>query len=237
MRVVSENAEAKVRFFEQHLAVWTASVDAVGPDAVEFASAETLLSALATDLAEARAAVDAQRLARDAARSATARAHHAVAALGRSGSGAIQWLRGVHGVDNVSATQLPAPRQRRKSVGPPGTPERFAYTLGALGVITVTWRCEQPDNAGGTIYYVSRRLDGGPWIHLETVGKRRFVDDTLPAGTATATYQVQAARSTARGPVAEFTVRLGVDPGTAALRAARAPRMTAVGKFSSVVAA
>ena len=41
-------------------------------------------------------------------------------------------------------------------------------------------------------------------------GTRSFVDATVPAGTPTVTYQVQAARSTAVGLAAQFVVNFGV---------------------------
>ncbi|HTL27757.1 MAG TPA: hypothetical protein VL282_00990, partial [Tepidisphaeraceae bacterium] len=41
-------------------------------------------------------------------------------------------------------------------------------------------------------------------------GGKQFVDNTIPAGSAEVRYQVQAARSTTVGEVAEFNVSLGV---------------------------
>jgi hypothetical protein len=60
------------------------------------------------------------------------------------------------------------------------------------------------------MYEVQRRLGGsGPFTYMGTVGEKRFVDDTLPAGTPSVEYQVTAVRSTRRGWPAHHIVNFG----------------------------
>lgn len=110
----------------------------------------------------------------------------------------------------IAVRATPAPRPA------PGTPFKFAVGLSGDGSLTLTWKCNNPRGASGTIYQVWRRigtLTTAPFIYLGGVGAKRFIDNTLPAGTALTTYQVQAVRSTAAGPFAQFNVSFGVSDG------------------------
>lgn len=93
----------------------------------------------------------------------------------------------------------------------PGTPYKFTATLGADGALTLDWKCNNPRGSGGTIYQVWRRLGAtGEFQYLSGSGTKKFVDGTIPAGTAQVTYRIQAVRSTAVGAWAEYAVNFGV---------------------------
>jgi hypothetical protein len=60
------------------------------------------------------------------------------------------------------------------------------------------------------VYKVSRRTGAeGPFEYLGIVGTKRFDDFTIPPGTATLTYHVQAVRSRKVGPIGAHSVSFG----------------------------
>ena len=71
------------------------------------------------------------------------------------------------------------------------------------------WKCKNPANAEGTVYELFRSIDGGPMVFLVVTGKKKFTDETLPAGAVSAMYRVTAVRSTKRGPAGTYLVNFG----------------------------
>ena len=65
------------------------------------------------------------------------------------------------------------------------------------------------------MYEVFRSIDRGPLEYLAVVGKKKFTDETLPAGAASVIYRVTALRSTQRGPAAFHLVNFGAARGGA----------------------
>lgn len=127
----------------------------------------------------------------------------------------------------LAVRPTPAPRPA------PGTPDRFTVTLAADGALTLRWKCDNPRGCSGTIYQVWRRTTNaggttGEFTYLAGTGARRFVDATIPAGSTGVTYQIQAVRSTAVGPWAQFNVNFGVSAGGEAVAmVAGAPKLAA----------
>lgn len=78
---------------------------------------------------------------------------------------------------------------------------------------------EIPTTANGTFYAVSRRLgEGQPFALLGSVSARSFVDTTIPAATAEATYTLRTHRDTESSDESEpITVRFGVTGSTATI--------------------
>ncbi len=122
---------------------------------------------------------------------------------------------------SVYALAMIPPPAARSPVPPPGRPYRPRTALLATGEVELSWKCDNPRGAGGTVYEVRRTLiPATPTTptsahaiteaFLGVTGVRRFVDATIPAGSATALYRVTAVRSTARGEPALFVVNLGV---------------------------
>jgi hypothetical protein len=98
-----------------------------------------------------------------------------------------------------------------KPVGPPGKPSNFSIMLDAIGAIHMKWKCANPRGSIGTMYQIFRRIDSGSeFVFLGVVGARKFVDSTIPAGSANITYRIQGSRSKKTGPSADFTVNFGV---------------------------
>ena len=105
----------------------------------------------------------------------------------------------------LAVRPTPAPRPA------PGTPNRFTVALAADGALTLRWKCNNPRGCSGTIYQVWRRIGSvGAFEYLGGAGTRAFVDATIPAGTPQVTYRIQAARSTAVGAWAQYTVSFGI---------------------------
>ena len=91
----------------------------------------------------------------------------------------------------------------------PGTPYKFVANLSVSGAINLQWKCDNP--AGATMYQIWRRIGThAEFVYLGASGKRRFRDDTLPAGSSAMMYQIQAVRTSKVGQMAEFNVNIGV---------------------------
>lgn len=107
---------------------------------------------------------------------------------------------------NVRATPSP--------VAPPGTPSNFKATFVGNGDLELTWKCENPRNANGTLYQVWRQVDGeAEEKYIGGAGQRKYTDTTIPPGATVITYQIQAVRTTAVGNWATFVVKLGKTAG------------------------
>lgn len=195
----------RVEFCEQHVPPFTANALAIGTTA-------GAVSELSTRTVAARAAYNAQQAARNAARAATVDYHLAVAAMTTAVADILKQVKakaatagdGVYALAEIPVPQTPSPKP------PPGTPTDFVVTLNPDGSLNLKWRCPNPPGANGTMYQVARKIGSGAWTPIGGSGTRSFVDATVPAGTATVTYQIQAARSTALGTAAQFVVNFGV---------------------------
>ena len=220
MAVVPKKPIDKVQFFENHLEPWGANTTAIG-----------LTTGIMTDLtsktAAARAAYDAQQVAMDNARNATANFHDAVNVLATAGAAAIQQIRAkaaIAGNSVYTLAVIPAPATPAP-VGPPGKPFDFKVELNALGGLTITWKCSNPANANGPVYQVFRQLDNvGEVLYLGGSGDKKFVDNTIPAGSGKAEYQIQAVRAAAVGEWATFGVNLGTGAILPATQEAKAKK-------------
>jgi hypothetical protein len=80
-----------------------------------------------------------------------------------------------------------------------------------IGWLTLSWKCDSPANGAPPMYELWRELNGvGPFELLAFVGKRKWVDKTLPAGGAgSVTYQVRAIRAGRAGEPARYPIGLG----------------------------
>ena len=205
MRVVPRDKGSQVQFFRTYVPVWTERAAEIGLTADEVALLDERVPA-------AWAALAAQHEAQQAARSATATCDQAVAAMAELGATLIQRIRaaaGRNGPAVYARAQLPVPAAG-SPVGAPGTPYAFTTQLRTEGALLLRWKCDHPRGAEGTMYRVGRGLDGGAMTFLGVVGKKAFLDATLPPGTARVTYAVQAIRSTRTGDEAQHNVNLGV---------------------------
>ena len=93
----------------------------------------------------------------------------------------------------------------------PGQPTDPKISLSQTGVLTLSFSCANPAGTSGTIYQIWRKIDGGPKTYLFGVGEKKFSDATIPAGTSTIVYLIQAVRSTLVGEWSTFNVQFGVE--------------------------
>lgn len=210
MGVVPQNREAKLAFYEAHLAPWTTNATNIGLTAGEVANL--------TALAEAgRATLLAAGEARNASKAATQAFYAAIAALGKAGNGLVETIRLFAEANNnpsvYSLAQIPPPAIDAP-VPPPGMPREFTVTLAQNGWINLQWKCTNPEGANGTAYEVQRKIGGGPFSIIGIAGgNKTYIDSTLPAGSTGVVYQVTGVRSGLRGPVSQVNVNFGVVGG------------------------
>ena len=111
----------------------------------------------------------------------------------------------------LAVRPTPAPRPA------PGMPNRFTVALAGNGSLTLKWKSNNPKGSSGTMYQIWRRLGAATstatFTYIGATGQKQFQDSTIPAGTASLTYQLQAVRSTAVGAWAQYNVSFGVSNG------------------------
>lgn len=199
----------KIQFCENHVDPWTTNATAIG-------TTSTAVTDLTTKTTAARAAYNAQQAAQLAAKAATGDYHMAVSAMASAASDIIKSVKAkaatsgdsVYTLAQIPAPALPGPRPA------PGQPTDFVVQLDATGALNLAWKCPNPAGTSGTIYQVWRRIGStGDFSYIGGSGTRSFVDATLPAGSSSVTYQIQAVRSTVVGPWAQFNVNFGVSGG------------------------
>lgn len=210
MGVVPQNREAKLAFYEAHIAPFTANAGDIGLTVGEVANL--------TALAEAgRAALLAANEARTASKAATQAYYTAISALGKTGAGLIDTIRTYAETTNnpnvYLLSQLPPPAVD-SAIPPPGMPREFVVTLAQNGWVQLNWKCTNPEGAQGTAYEIQRKIGSGSFSIIGIAGgNKEYVDSTLPAGSSGVVYQVTGVRSGLRGPVSQINVNFGVGGG------------------------
>ncbi len=210
MGLVPDTKPAKVAFFKSKITPWTDS-------AVEIGTSTTAVAALDVLVTAAETALLTQTTSEAAFRTSVAAADEAVEAMAKAGADIISAIRtkartAGNGVYNLA--QIPAPATP-SGKGAPGEPGFFKVELQNNGALTLTWKCANPAGTSGTSYMVWRRIGTEQLAFLGATGLKKFVDATIPAGTAMATYQIQAFRSTMAGPWAQFNVNFTTEIGGA----------------------
>jgi hypothetical protein len=208
MSLIPPTNHGTIEYLQSKVEPWTTHATAIG-------TTTTAVTAMDAKLTAAQEKLAAQVAAQQLAKTATAELNAAIRDLRRAGSDIVKQIRakaattgdGVYFLARIPSPALPTP------VPPPGTPSDFAATLNPDGSLKLKWKCTNPRGAVGTMYQVTRRIGGsGPFHALGGSGTKTFLDPTVPAGTASVTYQVTAVRSTATGTAAQFTVNFGCAP-------------------------
>lgn len=133
---------------------------------------------------------------------------------------------GVKSIRNFASTQpdpqkvfglalVPAPKVPNFGV-PPGTPGSPRVELDVVtGALTVRFECNNPPGLTGTVYIAQRRSASatgafGPWQQVAVSSTKRFVDNTIAAGTPAVQYMITAQRGSISGaPSVPFTIAFG----------------------------
>jgi hypothetical protein len=204
MRTIPKDTHGALTFCQVHGPQWAEHAEAIG-------TSPELVAQLAALTEAAKVALSEQSAAQQAAQAATTRAHQAVDEMRNLAQSILLQVRAKAKVAGVGVYPLASisPPDKGSPLAPPGEPYAFAVELQQVGILTLTWQCRNPRGSEGTQYYVSRKIGDAPYAPLGITGKRKFIDETLPAGTARVTYKVQAVRSTGAGPSAEFPLSLG----------------------------
>lgn len=208
MAVVPQTRLGKLTFYEAHVAPWTTNAAAIGLGPAQMTDFTPLVTA-------ARTAYDAMIAAREAAKAATLDFYNAADAMhGGPGAGA-DIIRDIKNhalsTDDPSVyvlAQIPAPAPPSPAPAP-GTPFDFRVTLQPAGSLELGWKCSNPSGTSGTVYEVSRSVNGAAFTFVGSSGEKSFTDQTLPAGATPVVYRIQAVRSTVKGVAAQFMVSFG----------------------------
>ena len=224
MALLPQSLNGKITWYESKLPTWTTNAVGIGSSAPE-------ISALQTKTEAARAAMVEQEEAQDTARTKTAALRAAVEAMMNAGSDVILKIRakaatdgdGIYQLANIPAPAIPSPTP------PPGEPFAFTVKLENDGSLTLKWKCNNPPGTSGTLYQIWRRIGPeGAFTFLGGTGMKQFTDSTIPAGSSQVTYQLQATRSTAIGPWAQFNVNFGTtSTGAATATVSESPKLAA----------
>lgn len=201
-----------LEFCERRAPTWSTSAASLGLSAAESAN---FVSATAA----ARAAHTAQQVAIEAARVATAAAKDAVRRLRRVAGDDLRTIRAYaeqqpRPLDVYNLAQVPPPAARAP-LPPPGTPAAFAAGLNTDGSVTIRWRCRNPTGSGAVVYTIRRRIgEAGTLTLIDTVGRRRYTDTSIPAGAGRVEYVVTATRGRVSGARSSpFAIMFGVEGG------------------------
>ncbi len=210
MPLLPRDINGQITFYEEHLPTWTTEAVGIGSSASEIAALQTKTEA-------ARAAVVEQAAAESTAKTKTAAMRDAVDVMMKAGADVVLKIRAKAATDGDGIYQLaniPAPATP-SGKGAPGETTNFKVQLENNGALSMTWKCANPAGTSGTSYMVWRRIGADQLAFLGATGLKKFVDATIPAGTVTATYQIQAFRSTMAGPWAQFNVNFTTEIGGA----------------------
>lgn len=189
-----------IQWAEAHGPLWATAPTTVG-----------LTAALATEYQAAVSATKAAALAAEKARlaskSATQTLDDQVSNL-RDLSGAlievIKAFARTTGGEGVYALAGISPPSPPGTVPAPTQPTNLKVALNPTGSLTVTWKATQPEGASNTVYMIKRKLPNqSGYTLVDTVGAKRFTDNTLPIGVDGVSYIVQSKRGEERSPDSE----------------------------------
>lgn len=209
-----------INWVVDHGAAWTAP----DVDPVKFGLTAADAAALKATGVLLRNAQTAAGNARQAAKNATLALNNAVRDARRQASDDINIIKtfaqtsddpGVYALAGINA---PSPRSE---VPAPNAPFDLVAELTTDGSILLRWKARQV--AGGVLYSVRRSIDSvNELILLDTVGEKEFLDETIPEGTRSITYSVQAKRGNKRSPQSGLlTVRFGREGGQTVIKSVK----------------
>ena len=205
MRLVPEDKNGKVVFYQSRVSAWIEHAAEIGLDPGE-------LSLMQADIDEAQAKLTAHFEMQIAARAATIGMNEAIETMCTRGARLIAMIRGTAGINGGPVYQLShlPPPKTPSIMGPPGDPAEFKSSIDQIGWLTLRWKCKNPRGSCGTMYQLRRQLNGeGPFEHLDMVGKKVFIDRGVPLGAKMAVYEVKSIRTTRSGKATRHSVYFG----------------------------
>jgi hypothetical protein len=222
MSVQPAGKVARIEWSEERIAKWNLNAVGMGSTAPE-------VTAWQAKVEDARAKYLARQEAKNAAKTATNDFRIALNAMTNATADIIKQVKskaaisgdGIYSLADIPVPAVPSPTP------PPGMPYGFVATLLPNGSLEITWKCDNPPRAIGTIYAIWRKNADGSWNQLGGAGQKKFIDTTVPAGVPSVIYSVQAMRSTGVGVSNEFTVNFGVASGGGMTATVSAPKLAA----------
>lgn len=180
-----------IRWYEDRLDEWQTNAAAIGLNA----GTVTSMKALTAAARDKFAAADKARIASEAA---TLEMRNAVAAMRVTGSAAITTIKAFAATTNnpnVYALSQVSPPSPPTTLPAPSAPDSITAELLANGGLKLKWKVIGGQPGQGTVYRIGRQLNGtGPFINIDTVGEKNFIDSTIPYGTDAVTYRISARR-------------------------------------------
>lgn len=200
----------QITWFENHLPLWAATPTAFGTSAAA-------VTALTTVVKAARSAYSAAQSARDLSKAATTAETEAVATMLVPGRQIVNTMKSF--IEASGNTALWGQSGLTPPAGPgvaptPTAPYAMSATLDSEGNVLVKWKTSQPKGVSGVIYSVRRSIDGGAYTLLDSVGEKKYTDESVPVGTVSVAYVVQAKRGRQfSNPSESLTIRFGRSTG------------------------
>lgn len=216
-----------VAFVSSRAEVWALNQASIGSTPEEVAAVEAILE-------EAKAAMMAVEMARDAALAATQRYYDAAKRLRAASRIVVENAKNLakaEGDTNVYVkARLNAPKVRARQAPLPGKPVRVELEVKTFGQVVLTWKCANPRGLHGVVYEVLRRTldiserDGkrvvkwGPLEHIGIAGgDKRFVDATVPVGVPQVSYMIVSMHNGRKGETSNETpIQFGTQMRTVA---------------------
>jgi len=211
MAVLPPSTIRMIEWFEQRIPVWTANPAAIG---LTLPQVTQLLSRTAA----ARSAYQNAQTARNESKSKTLLLNDAAGSLRGYGADLIKTIKAyAETTDDPSVyaeADVPPPAQP-SPLGPPGTPTDIATSINNRGFIDIRWKADNAANSTGAYFKIERRLDNEQTFRLlGTTGLKSFTDETIPVGTAQATYIITPYRGDIAGePCEQFVVPFAAQGG------------------------
>ncbi len=206
MTEIPNTVNGKIEYFEQHIPLWAADPAAIGLTANQIVDISALTGT-------ARISYNSAQTARQASKSATFAQTGDVQSMVGLGSALIATIRAFADANNSQQAVFIAagidPINPASPTPPPVPATNVRASLLNSGEIRLDW---DGTVANGTFYAVSRRLgEAEPFELIGSVSAKTFIDTTIPAATAEATYTLRTIRDTETSDDSEpITVRLGV---------------------------
>lgn len=196
----------QIVWFENHVPLWSAAPATFGVTAPMVLAVDNATKA-------ARTAYTNAVNARQASKNATV-------ALGEQAGTMLDGGRDLVGVikafienSNNPALWSQAGLEPPAPPGPPPVPTapyQMSGTLDSIGNVIVRWKTSQPAGVFGVIYSVSRSIDGGEFVLLDSVGEKEYIDEAVPEGTRSVSYVVRSKRGKQFStPSESLTLRFG----------------------------
>lgn len=196
MATLPDTQTGKIAFFSTRINDWNDNAAVIG------LTSEQIAAFLTTRINPATDALEAARVAREAAKAATIAANRAIKDMTEDGRGLVAIIQAnAKNADDPTtvyeAARLPLPNP--PSPRPePEVPTAVTGFLASGGGVVVSW---QGQVIGRSFFEIDRSVideagQQGPWQRVDSTPERTTRDDTVPPGARSATYRVRGRNTT-----------------------------------------